>query len=35
MSNSVRHKTNRLTRAKMKAKQSNMRRNATNLKKST
>ena len=34
MSNSARHKTNRLTRAKLKAKQSNMRRNATHMVKS-
>ncbi len=34
MSNSARHKTNRLTRAKLKAKQGNMRRNATNVVKS-
>jgi hypothetical protein len=31
MSNSARHKTNRLARARMKAKQSNMRRNATHV----
>ena len=31
MSNSARHKTNRLIRARLKAKQSNMRRNATNV----
>jgi hypothetical protein len=34
MSNSIRHKLNRLARAKMKAKQSNTARNARNIKKS-
>ena len=34
MSNSVRHQLNRLARAKVKAKQSNTRRNGANVKKS-
>ena len=35
MSNSMRHKLNRLARAKVKAKQSNTRRNATHTSKSS